>query len=124
MTNQVIIQCLEYAPLLEVRRLLPGIPVGYLMPVNATSPGRLEVDFLSVELGCVTGAFVRAAHQHGQAVHVWTVDMPDDMDQMIALGADALITNEPAQALRLVREYENLSPPQRRLRRVIAWLAR
>ena len=124
MAKQVMIQCLEYEPLLEVRRPAPGIPVGYLMSVNATSPGRLEVDFLSVELGWVTGAFVRAAHQHGQAVHVWTVDMPEDMEQMIAVGADALITNEPAEALRLVREYENLSPPQRRLRRVNAWLAR
>jgi glycerophosphoryl diester phosphodiesterase len=124
MTNQVIIQCLEYEPLREVRRLAPEIPVGYLMAVNAVPPGKLEVDFLSVELRWVTGAFVRAAHRHGQAVHVWTVDSPEAMEQMIAVGADALITNEPAEALRLVREYENLSAPQRRLRRVNAWLAR
>ncbi len=93
------------------------------MSVNATRPGRLEVEFLSVELGRVTGAFVRAAHRRGQAVHVWTVDKPVDMDRMIAVGADALITNEPAEALRLVREYESLSQAERRLRRVHAWLA-
>src|SRR6185369_13911023 len=34
MTNQVIIQCLEYEPLMEVRRLAPEIPIGYLMSVN------------------------------------------------------------------------------------------
>lgn len=124
MTNHVVIQCLEYEPLLEVRRLAPEIPVGYLMSVNATSPGRLEVDFFSVEMGWVTGAFVGAAHRHRQAVHAWTVDRPEDMDQMIAVGADALITNEPAEALRIVREYANLSQPERRLRQVHAWLAR
>jgi hypothetical protein len=31
MTSQVIIQCLAYEPLMEVRRIAPEIPVGYLM---------------------------------------------------------------------------------------------
>jgi glycerophosphoryl diester phosphodiesterase len=123
MTNQVIIQCLEYEPLLEVRRLAPGIPVGYLMSINAKHPGRLKVDFLGAELGRVTGAFVQAAHRRGQRVHVWTVDAPADMERMIDLGADDLITNEPAEALRRVREYESLDRSERTLRRVHAWLA-
>ncbi len=123
MTNQVMVQCLEYEPLMEVHRLAPEIPVGYLISVNAIYPERLKVDFLSVELGRVTGAFVRAAHRRGQAVHVWTVDALTDMDRMIAVGADVLITNEPAEALRRVREYESLSRPERVLHRVHAWLA-
>jgi len=82
------------------------------------------VDFLSVESSWVTGTFVHAAHRHGQAVHVWTVDKPEEMDQVIAVGADALITNEPEEALRRVRKYKNLTPPQRTLRQVYAWLAR
>jgi glycerophosphoryl diester phosphodiesterase len=123
MTNQVVIQCLDYEPLMEVRRLAPEIPVGYLMSLNATRPGRLEVDFLSVQLGRVTGAFVRAAHRRGQAVHVWTVDKPEDMERMIAVGADALITNEPAEALRLVQEYKSLGQSERTLRQVHAWLS-
>jgi glycerophosphoryl diester phosphodiesterase len=123
MTNQVIIQCLEYEPLLEVRRLAPGIPIGYLMSVNATHPGRLKVDFLGAELSRVTGAFLQAAHRRGQRVHVWTVDKPADMDRLIALGADDLITNKPAEASRRVRAYEELSQPERTLRRMHAWLA-
>jgi glycerophosphoryl diester phosphodiesterase len=123
MTNQVIIQCLEYEPLLEIRRLAPGIPIGYLLSVNATHPGRLKVDFLGAELNRVTGAFVQAAHRRGQQVHVWTVDRPEDMDRMIDLGVDDLITNEPEEALRRVRGYEGLNRSERTLRRVHAWLA-
>jgi glycerophosphoryl diester phosphodiesterase len=123
MTSQVIIQCLEYEPLQEVRRLAPGIPIGYLMSVNATHPGRLKVDFLGAELSRVTGGFLQAAHRRGQRVHVWTVDKPADMDRLIALGADDLITNEPAEASRRVRAYEDLSQPERTLRRMHAWLA-
>ena len=81
------------------------------------------MDFLGAELNRVTGAFVQAAHRRGQAVHVWTVDSPADMDRMIALGADDLITNEPAEALRRVRGYEGLNRSERTLRRVHAWLA-
>jgi glycerophosphoryl diester phosphodiesterase len=123
MTNQVIVQCLEYEPLMEIRRLAPGIPVGYLMSVNATRPGRLKVDFLSAELNRVTGAFTQAAHRRGQRVRVWTVDTPVDMERMIDLGVDDLITNDPGEALRRVRAYESLTRSERTLRRVHAWLA-
>jgi glycerophosphoryl diester phosphodiesterase len=120
MTNQVIIQRLEYEPLLKVRRLAPGIPVGYLMFVNAAHPGRLKVDFLSAELSRVTGAFVQAAHRRGQQVHVWTVDSLPDMERMIDLGVDDLITNEPEEALRRVLAYEGLTRSERTLRRAHA----
>jgi glycerophosphoryl diester phosphodiesterase len=122
MTNQVVVQCLEYEPLMEVRRLASDIPIGYLMSVNAIHPERLKVDFLSVELSRATGAFVQAAHRRGQGVHVWTVDDPADMDRMIAVGADSLITDEPAEALVRVRDYARLAPAERTLRRVHAWL--
>ena len=123
MTNQVIVQCLEYEPLMDVRRLAPEIPVGYLMSVNAIHPRDLKVNFLSAELNRVTGPFLQAAHRRGQRVHVWTVDAPADMERMIALGADDLITNEPAEALRRVRAREGLSGPERTLARMNAWLA-
>ena len=122
MTTQAIIQCLEYEPLLEVHRLAPEIPVGYLMSINAKHPGRLKVNFL-VPLKRVDGAFIQAAHRRGQQVHVWTVDAPADMDRMIDLGADDLITNDPAEALRRVRAFEALSQAERNLRRIHAWLA-
>ena len=93
------------------------------MSMNAKQPGRLSVDFLSVQLGRVTGAFIREAHRRGQGVHVWTVDKPQDMERMIALGADALITNEPAEAQRRVQEWEGLTRAERAVRRVRAWLA-
>jgi glycerophosphoryl diester phosphodiesterase len=123
MTNQVIVQCLEYEPLLEVQRLAPEVPVGYLMSVNAAHPGRLKVNFLSTEMSRVTGAFVQEAHRRGQQVHVWTVDAPADMERMMDLGVDDLITNEPEEAVRRVRAHESLDQTDRMLHLVHAWLA-
>ena len=122
MGNQVIIQCLEYQPLQEVRRLAAQIPVGYLLSVNARQPSRLKVDFLGASLQRATGAFVRAAHRRSQEVHVWTVNDPKSMERMIDLGVDSLITDRPAEAVRLVHENETLPAAERALRGARAWL--
>lgn len=121
--HQVMIQCLEYEPLLEVKSLAPEIQVGYLFSVNARHPSALDVDFFSVAVNRVTGEFVQAAHRRGRQVHVWTVDKPDVIERMIDLGVDCLITNDPALALRMVNSYKSLSSSGRTLRGIRAWLA-
>lgn len=43
---------------------------------------------------------VDAAHAAGLRVNVWTVDAPADIRALAAAGVDAVITNDPASALR------------------------
>jgi glycerophosphoryl diester phosphodiesterase len=40
--------------------------------------------------------YVDKVHDHGGEVHVWTVDDPADIDFVIDLGVDVIITNRPA----------------------------
>jgi len=68
MLDQVVIQSLEYQPLLEVRKLVPEVPVGYLLSFNAREPSRLDVDFLSVQQNRLDSRFVRKAHGSGKQV--------------------------------------------------------
>ena len=122
MADQVIFQSLEYAALQEARRLAPDIPVGYLFSVNARAPQRLEVDFLSVTGGRIDARFIADAHGRGQEVHVWTVDNPADMERITDLGVDNIITNQPAEALRLVARHAELPRSERARRELRAWL--
>lgn len=43
----------------------------------------------------VDSRFIRAAHDRGIAVHVWTINEREDMEELINLGVDGLFTDEP-----------------------------
>lgn len=50
--------------------------------------------FVGIEL--VNAAFVEAAHAAGLAVHVWTIDDPEEMERLCALGVDGIVTDRPS----------------------------
>jgi glycerophosphoryl diester phosphodiesterase len=43
----------------------------------------------------VTRRFVQTAHDLDLAVHVWTIDEPDEMRRLLALGVDAIMSDRP-----------------------------
>ena len=46
--------------------------------------------------------YIERVHARGNLVYVWTVDEPRDVDYVLDLGVDAVITNRPAEVLRRV----------------------
>jgi len=50
----------------------------------------------------LTPRFVQDAHSRGMDVHVWTVNEADDMQRMIGLGVDGIITDRPDILLELL----------------------
>jgi glycerophosphoryl diester phosphodiesterase len=56
----------------------------------------LQVPSTYDEVVVVDDRFVAIAHEQGLAVHVWTIDEPDDMARLIDLGVDGIMTDRPA----------------------------
>jgi glycerophosphoryl diester phosphodiesterase len=53
-------------------------------------------------LHVLTRRFVDAAHNRNLEVHAWTINDEDDMERMIALGVDGIITDYPDRLLDLL----------------------
>lgn len=74
-----------------------AIPLGCIVGAGGWRPELLAGpgQVLSLERTLVDGDLLAAAHAAGRQVHVWTVNEARDMARLIALGADAVITNFP-----------------------------
>jgi glycerophosphoryl diester phosphodiesterase len=56
----------------------------------------LQVPLRSGDLMVVDEQFVQIAHQLGLAVHVWTINDPKDMADLVDLGVDGIMTDRPS----------------------------
>ncbi len=108
--DRVCIGAFSHARLLKLRALLGPRLLSCLSPNETTSlrlSGRLRGDALRVaqvptvwpvagrEITVVNERFVRRAHRIGVAVHVWTIDEPDEMHRLLDLGVDGIMTDRP-----------------------------
>jgi glycerophosphoryl diester phosphodiesterase len=92
----------------KVRLLLPKVPRGLLTWSGLlgfwgrTFSWRGDYFALHPYLVDVNQGLVQRVHATGKCVHVWTVNIEEDLKRVIALGADAIITDNPELALRLL----------------------
>ncbi|MFV0429224.1 MAG: glycerophosphodiester phosphodiesterase [Arachnia sp.] len=88
-------------------RIDPGLRLGTLYSDPILRPWRYAVELgtqaLHARMDSVTGKLIDKCHAHLLQVAVWTVDDKDDIKRMAQLGADAIITNHPQRAARLLR---------------------
>lgn len=102
--ERVIVSGFNYDDIMTVRATDPALATGWLV---------IAVDDVDTMLGHVvrdghralhppddrtTGAVVQAAHAQGVQVNTWTVDDPERIVALAAMGVDAVITNDPATA--------------------------
>lgn len=107
--DRVLVSCFHRPTLDRVRALDDAIPTAFLHHFVDGSWDDLAADvaagghrFLHPWDGVVDADYVAAARAHDLEVNVWTVDDPDRMAALIALGVDGLCTNVPDVARAVV----------------------
>jgi glycerophosphoryl diester phosphodiesterase len=75
-----------------VRSALDGSP-----PPQGPMALQVPADFGGRPL--VTPEFVAHAHAHGLHVHVWTINEPDEIERLLELGVDGLVSDFPGRVV-------------------------
>jgi glycerophosphoryl diester phosphodiesterase len=138
LVDRVTIQSFDWRSLMEVKRVAPDVPTSCLTiestgmntmarAADGKSPwhaGLKDSDYRSVAAlvaaaGCstwsmfwrnLTPALVADAHASGLEVLPWTLDDPADMQRLIDMGVDGIITDYPDR-LRDIMTARGMPPP-------------
>ena len=98
LADQVILSSFNHYSQARLRELTT-IPLGALYNDSLYRPWRyvmnLGVQAIHPAFKAVNGKLVAKSHAAGLKVHTWTVNAPDDIARMVAIGVDAVITNYP-----------------------------
>ena len=108
--GRVVVSSFDYRLLAAFRLAAPGVPVGLLFEAGRAWRLRTALAIRSLvpaavhpERRLVTPARARAWRRRGLAVNAWTVDAPEEIERLAALGAAAIISNVPGRAREILR---------------------
>ena len=100
---------LEYQALEQVAKLDPNIRRGFLVSASVGDITKLNVNFLSVSKNAFSPELLERAQKRDMQVAVWTVNDREEMFRLMVRGADLIVTDDPALAVEVAREYHELS---------------
>jgi glycerophosphoryl diester phosphodiesterase len=109
---QVLIQSFSRDSLLKIHRLDPELPLIQLIEDDRSSE---QIRALLPDIGAyavgigpartsVDMALVDAAHDRGLVIHPYTVNLPQEMKRLIALGVDGMFTDCPDRLRELLAQ--------------------
>lgn len=106
--NRVIVMSFAPTAVRRVRLLAPDIPtvllLDRLMPQRraAILPPGVSIAGPGLHVLRAEPEFVARAHARGHRVFVWTVDSTEDVEYVIDLGVDTIITDHPLEVRKLL----------------------
>lgn len=109
--ERLVVQSFDQRALNYMAKKYPEIHFSYLIGANQTDleAAMAKLDFvptwISPHYTLVDEEFVAKAHEKGMKIVPWTVDNVEDMQKLIDLRVDAIITNYPDRLLKLTRGY-------------------
>jgi len=107
MLRQVLFSSFDPAAIDRIRELDARLPIGLITQRPWATPeeagnGKAYPTINSLFKNLTAGN-VRRAHEARIQVHAWTADTPDEMEKVLVLGVDGIITNHPDRLINLLK---------------------
>jgi glycerophosphoryl diester phosphodiesterase len=116
MARRVLFASEHLPPIARARTVAPRIPTNLAAPeilafvqalLSGAPPHAVSGDALQIPpehrgLRLATQEVIAAAHRNGLEVHVWTINDQAEMQEMLSLGVDGIITDYPTRLLTLL----------------------
>lgn len=101
--EECVVTSLTYDCLKKVKQIAPELKTGYILSVGIGQFYDLpDTDFFSIESSFITEEVVRQLHSREKEVHAWTVDSEENLEKMIQLEVDNIITDNPKKAKEII----------------------
>ena len=104
--NRAVVMSFAPTALRRVKLLAPDVPTVLLLDRllprrrDGVLPVGVAIAGPSLHMLRAVPGYVARAHARGHRVFVWTVDEPDDVQYVLDLGVDTIITNRPDEVIR------------------------
>lgn len=106
MLDKVLFSSFDPAAIDRIQALNPRLPVGLITQKAWATPeeagGGKAYPTLNSLYKNLNAENVRLAHSRGVRIHAWTVNTPEEMEQVIGLGVDGIITNHPDRLIEIL----------------------
>lgn len=107
MVDKVLVISFDPESCKTVKKIEPKIKCGVLYGEPLKIPAwqfaqQYDSEIASPNFNLATASEINAAHAHGKLISVWTVNKESDMKKYIALGVDAITTNNPPLLLKVL----------------------
>ena len=107
MLAETVLISFDYDLLKYAERTFPDIRTGYLTAFFDGDASYFPFDYVGLEENVATPEMIRAVHKEGKKLLVWTTDAPEAQERFFMAQADAIITNNVAQAQRVFRSLNH-----------------
>ena len=110
MTDRILYSSFNHYSMMRVKAIDPKLPCGLLYDCMPLYPwgyaDRLAMNAIHPQFSelLLVPDEVKKSHALGLQVNVWTVNEEEDLRAIVAAGADIIISNYPARALKILAE--------------------
>lgn len=101
-----VVSSIDWDILRQIKTLAPELMVGSVITPSQPQSPDFEVNFYSIHFTLVTPEFVDRAHTEGKSVHVWTVNQGSEMERLLALGVNNIISDRPSLLRQLIERQK------------------